>query len=141
MAAHEVTDGVLKAIDSDKFEVIVMNLANPDMVGHTGEFDATVKAIKTVDDCLGLIVKKVLEKDGILFVTADHGNAEKMEDPETGAKFTAHTTNKVPFIMVTNEKDTFKLHDGKLADIAPTMLEVMEIPQPDEMTGISLLDK
>ena len=141
MAAHEVTEGVLKAIDSDKFEVIVMNLANPDMVGHTGEFDATVKAIKTVDDCLGLIAKKILEKDGVLFVTADHGNAEKMEDPETGAKFTAHTTNKVPFIMVTNNQDTVKMHDGKLADIAPTMLEVLEIPQPEEMTGISLLDK
>lgn len=140
MSAEAVTEGVLKAIDAEAFDVIIMNLANPDMVGHTGNFDATVKAIKVVDDCLGRIADKVLEKDGVLFVTADHGNAEKMVDPVTGAMFTAHTTNKVPFIMVGNEANSVKLHDGKLADIAPTMLEMLGVEKPAEMNGKKLFD-
>ena len=140
MSAPELTKAVIGALDSDKFDVIIMNFANPDMVGHTGVFDAAVKAIKAVDKGVGEIVNKVLELDGTVLITADHGNAEKMVDPVTHEAFTAHTTYEVPLIYVSNE---FKgqLNLGKLADIAPTMLEILNIEKPAEMNGVSLIKK
>lgn len=140
MSAPELTKEVISALNEDKYDVIIMNFANPDMVGHTGVFDAAVNAIKAVDKGIGEIVNRVLELDGTVLITADHGNAEKMEDPETHVPFTAHTTNEVPLILVSN---SFKgeLNPGKLADIAPTMLELLNIEKPVEMTGISLIKK
>lgn len=141
MSAPELTKTVMNMLSENKFDVIIMNFANPDMVGHTGIFDATVKAIEAVDKGLGEIVNKVLELDGTVLITADHGNSEKMEDPETHVPFTAHTTNKVPFILVSNNfKGTLK-SDGKLADVAPTMLELLNIEKPTEMNGVSLIKK
>ena len=139
MSAEAVKDGVINAINSNKFDLIVINFANPDMVGHTGIMDAAIKACEAVDKCVGEIVQKVKEKDGIIFITADHGNAEKMFDETTGQPFTAHTTNLVPFIMVGNNVKDIKLDNGSLCDIAPTILKVMDIPQPKEMTGKSLI--
>ena len=139
MSAEGVKNGVIDAINSNKFDLIVINFANPDMVGHTGIMDAAVKACETVDKCVGEIAEKVKEKDGIMFITADHGNAEKMFDDTTGQPFTAHTTNLVPFIMVGNDVKNVKLSDGSLCDIAPTILQVMELKQPKEMTGKSLI--
>jgi 2,3-bisphosphoglycerate-independent phosphoglycerate mutase len=140
MSAYEVTEKVLSALDSDKYDVIILNYANPDMVGHTGDFDATVKAIKTVDECVGKVVDKIMEKDGIVLLTADHGNAEKMKDPETGEPQTAHTSNPVPFSIISKrpelQKDKIEIiKNGKLADIAPTMLKILDIDIPEEMTG------
>lgn len=140
MSAIEVTDKVIEEIDSEKYDFIVLNFANADMVGHTGVFDAAVKAVETVDNCLGRIVNKVLEKEGTLFITADHGNADQMIDYETGEPFTAHTTNKVPFIVV-GDGDRELRENGRLSDIAPTILESMEIEIPEEMTGKSLFHK
>ncbi len=139
MSADNVKQGVIEAINSDKFDLIVINFANPDMVGHTGIMDAAIKACEAVDKCVGEIANKVKEKDGIMFITADHGNAEKMFDETTGQPFTAHTTNLVPFIMVGNNVKNIKLNDGSLCDIAPTILQVMELKQPSEMTGKSLI--
>ncbi len=135
MSAAEVCEGVLEALDSNKYDVFIVNFANPDMVGHTGILGAAEKAISAVDNALGQIVNKILEVNGTLLVTADHGNAELMVDPETGAPFTAHTTNKVPFILVANDTANITLKDGKLADIAPTMLKLLNIEKPEEMTG------
>ena len=139
MSAYEVKDKVIEALDKDKFDLIVINFANPDMVGHTGIMDATIKAVETVDNCIGEIVNKVKEKDGIIFITADHGNAEKMFDEKTNQPHTAHTTNLVPFIMIGNNVQNIKLSDGNLSDIAPTILQVMKLKQPIEMTGKSLI--
>ena len=139
MSAEGVKQGVLDAINSNKFDLIVINFANPDMVGHTGIMDAAVKACEAVDKAVGEIATLVKQKDGIMFITADHGNAEKMFDETTGQPFTAHTTNLVPFIMVGNDVKNIKLNDGSLCDIAPTILQVMELPQPKEMTGRSLI--
>ena len=139
MSAEAVKDGVINAINSNKFDLIVINFANPDMVGHTGIMDAAIKACEAVDKCVGEIVQKVKEKDGIIFITADHGNAEKMFDETTNQPFTAHTTNLVPFIMVGNNVKDIKLDNGSLCDIAPTILKVMDLPQPKEMTGKSLI--
>ena len=139
MSAEAVKNGVIDAINSEKFDLIVINFANPDMVGHTGIMDAAIKACEAVDKCIGEIAEKVKEKDGIMFITADHGNAEKMFDETTGQPFTAHTTNLVPFIMVANDVKNVKLNDGSLCDIAPTILQVMELKQPKEMTGKSLI--
>lgn len=141
MSAIELTEKVLKAIDENKYDVIIMNYANPDMVGHTGILGAAVKAIKVVDECSYKVVNKMLEKQGTVLITADHGNAELMEDPETHVPFTAHTTNKVPFILVSESLKDKKVVDGKLADLAPTMLEVLGIEKPKEMDGISLIKK
>ena len=135
MSAYEVTDKVVEAIDSDKYDVIILNYANCDMVGHTGVFDAAVKAVEAVDTCVGRMVDAIMKKGGIAFITADHGNADKMLEAD-GTPFTAHTTNPVPFIVV--GKDCKLREGGVLADIAPTMLEAMELPQPEEMTGKSL---
>ena len=141
MSAYEVTDKVLDAIQKDKYDVIILNYANPDMVGHTGSLSAAIKAVETIDECVGKVVKLVESKQGDLIITADHGNAEQMIDYKTGEPHTAHTTNPVPLILVTNKKDLKLKQDGKLADLAPTMLDLMNLEKPEEMTGISLLDK
>lgn len=139
MSAYEVTDKVCDALENDRFDVIILNFANTDMVGHTGSMQAAIKAVEAVDTCIGRIVKIIEEKQGTLFITADHGNAEQMIDYKTGEPHTAHTTNPVPLIMVTQNKN-FKLKEnGKLADLAPTMLDIMGIEKPQEMTGESLL--
>ena len=141
MSAPAVCDKLVEAIKSGKYDVIIINFANPDMVGHTGIEDAAIKAIETVDACVGSTVDAVKETDGILFICADHGNAEQLVDYETGTPFTAHTTNPVPFILL-NADPSFKLREGGcLADIAPTLIELMGMEQPKEMTGKSLLVK
>lgn len=139
MSAYEVTDELIKRIDSDTYDMIILNYANPDMVGHTGVMEAAVKAIETVDECLGRVADKILEKDGTLFITADHGNAEIMIDFSTGNPFTAHTTDPVPFLWVSNNTEGRTLKEGKLADIAPTMLNEMGLEAPSEMTGECLI--
>lgn len=139
MSAYEVTERVLKEIDTDSYDVIILNFANCDMVGHTGVFDAAVKAVKTVDECVGKVIDKILSKGGSAIVTADHGNADKMLDEE-GHPFTAHTTNVVPLIVVGKEfKGKTLRNDGKLCDIAPTLLRMMNVKIPEEMTGNSLI--
>jgi len=139
MSALEVTEKVLEKLDSDKYDVVILNYANCDMVGHTGVFDAAVKAVKTVDDCLGKVVDKILAMGGNAIITADHGNADKMLDVD-GSPFTAHTTNKVPLIVVGKEFEGKKLREGGiLADIAPTLLDMMGEKVPEEMTGKTLL--
>jgi 2,3-bisphosphoglycerate-independent phosphoglycerate mutase len=139
MSAPEVGMDLVEAIQSDKYDVIVINFANPDMVGHTGVIPAAIKAVERVDALVGDAVEAVKKVDGVLFICADHGNAEKMIDYETGAPHTAHTTNPVPFILV-NAGDGIKLREGgALCDIVPTLLELMELPQPAEMTGKSLI--
>ena len=139
MSAPEVGMDLVEAIKSDKYDVIIINFANPDMVGHTGVIPAAVKAVERVDSLVGDAVQAIKDVDGVLFICADHGNAEKMIDYETGKPHTAHTTNPVPFILV-NADPSYKLREGGcLADIAPTLLEVMELPQPKEMTGKSLI--
>ena len=141
MSAYEVTDKILEAISQDKYDAIILNYANTDMVGHTGSLAAAIKAVEAVDECVGKVVKLVEEKQGNLLITADHGNAEQMIDYKTGEPHTAHTTNPVPLILVTaNEKLKLK-SGGKLADLAPTMLDLMNLEKPEEMTGTSLLDK
>ncbi|MCB2292906.1 2,3-bisphosphoglycerate-independent phosphoglycerate mutase [Clostridium algoriphilum] len=138
MSAHEVTEELLKRLKTDEYDMIILNYANPDMVGHTGVFEAAKKAIETVDECLGKIVDCVLGKDGTVFITADHGNSEQMIDYSSGKPMTAHTTNLVPFTYVSNHSN--ELRDGGiLADIAPTMLQVMNLDIPSEMTGKSLI--
>lgn len=138
MSAYEVCDAVVEAINSDKYDVIILNYANCDMVGHTGVFDAAVKAVEAVDECVGRMVDAILAKGGSALITADHGNADKMYEPD-GSPFTAHTTNPVPLFCVGYDCE---LRDGGvLADLAPTMLEILDMPQPPEMTGKSLIKK
>lgn len=139
MSAQEVCQRATAEIEKGKFDVMILNYANCDMVGHTGVIPATEKAVATVDDCVRRIVECVLQNGGRVFVTADHGNAEKMLD-ENGAPFTAHTTNKVPFILVDEKlRGKVTLQSGALCDIAPTMLSVMDLPVPEEMTGKNLI--
>jgi len=139
MSAREVTDRAVQEIRSGKFDLIVLNYANDDMVGHTGNFAAAVKAVETVDSCVGRIVEAVRSQGGIACITADHGNADQMVDHQTQEAFTAHTTNQVPFILVAEAYRGRTLRLGTLADVAPTILDVAGIEQPAEMTGISLL--
>jgi len=139
MSAYEVADEAVRRINSKEYDVIILNFANPDMVGHTGIFEAARKAIEAVDECLGKVVRAIEEQNGVALITADHGNAEQMIDYETGGAFTAHTTNKVPLIAV--GLDDIKLKEGRLADLAPTMLDIMGLKKPDEMTGSSLIVK
>ena len=140
MSAYRVLDELMARIDSGQFDFIVLNLANPDMVGHTGIFDAAVKAVEVVDGCVGKIADKILTKGGAVLLTADHGNAEKMIDLTTGQPHTAHTTNPVPFTLIIDDGTTYRLReDGILADVAPTVLQLMHIPQPEAMTGKSLI--
>jgi len=136
MSAYEVTDAVVEAINADKYDVIILNYANPDMVGHTGIFDAAKQAVEDVDTCVGRTVEAVLAKGGVALLTADHGNADKMFEAD-GSPFTAHTTNPVPFVVV---GENCELREGGvLADIAPTMLQLLGVEQPAEMTGKSLI--
>lgn len=141
MSAYEVCDKLTDAIRSDKYDVIIINFANPDMVGHTGVEAAAVRAVEAVDECVGKAVEAVKEKDGVLFICADHGNAEQLVDYETGEPFTAHTTNQVPFILVNYDENYTLREGGCLADIVPTLIEVMGMEQPAEMTGKSLLTR
>lgn len=141
MSAYGVCDKLVEAIKSDKYDVIIINFANPDMVGHTGIEAAAIKAVEAVDECVGRAVEALKEVDGQMFICADHGNAEQLVDYNTGAPFTAHTTNPVPFILV-NADPAYKLREGGcLADIIPTLIELMGMEQPKEMTGKSLLVK
>ena len=139
MSAPEVCEAVCKAIDEDKYDVIILNYANCDMVGHTGVMEAAVSAVETVDSCVGKMVDKLLEKGGKAIITADHGNADCLIDPVSGDVFTAHTTNPVPMIVI-GEGDV-KVKDGKLCDLCPTMLDMMGIEKPAEMTGESLIER
>jgi 2,3-bisphosphoglycerate-independent phosphoglycerate mutase len=141
MSAFEVADHLVKAIKSQKYDVIVVNFANPDMVGHTGIEEAAIKAIEAVDQCVGMAVDALLEVDGQMFICADHGNAEQLVDYTTNEPFTAHTTNPVPFILVNYDPAYTLAEGGCLADIIPTMIEMMDMVKPDEMTGKSLLIK
>ena len=138
MSAPEVTADVVERIESGKYDAIILNFANCDMVGHTGVFEAAVKAVETVDDCLGKVLDAVSKAGGVSLVTADHGNADQMTEPD-GSPFTAHTTNPVPFIVV--GEDVKLREGGRLCDIAPTMLELMGLPKPEEMDGVSLIAK
>ena len=141
MSAPLVCEKLLGAIRSEKYDVIVINFANPDMVGHTGVISAAIKAIETVDECVGKAVQAVKDVDGVLFICADHGNAEQMIDYTTGQPHTAHTTNPVPFILVNYDPAYTLKEGGCLADIVPTLIDVMGMEQPKEMTGKSLLLK
>ena len=141
MSAYEVTDKVVEALEQDKYDVVILNFANTDMVGHTGSLQAAIKAVEAVDECVGKIVKVIEEKKGNLIITADHGNAEQMIDYKTGEPHTAHTTNPVPIILITSNPEYKLKENGKLADLAPTMLDLMGIEKPEEMTGESLLKK
>jgi 2,3-bisphosphoglycerate-independent phosphoglycerate mutase len=133
MSAPDLTDKAVEAIDSGKYDLIVLNYANPDMVGHTGVLAAAIKAVETVDTGLGRIADAIKRQGGALLVTADHGNCELMKDPETGGPHTAHTTNPVPVVLMGSGANA--LHEGRLADLAPTLLSLMGLPQPSEMTG------
>ena len=138
MSAYAVTDEAVRRIESGRYDVIILNYANCDMVGHTGVFEAAVKAVEAVDTCLGRLLAALEKAGGRAFLTADHGNADQMAD-ENGAPFTAHTTNPVPFVAIGFGDVTLR-SGGRLADIAPTMLQAMGLPQPEEMTGRSLLE-
>jgi 2,3-bisphosphoglycerate-independent phosphoglycerate mutase len=139
MSAPEVTDKLVAAIEQQKYDVIVVNFANADMVGHTGDLAAAVKAVETIDHCLGRLAAALTKVGGAMFVTADHGNAEMMRDPVTGQPHTAHTTNPVPLVLVNPPAGVAAIGDGKLADIAPTLLALLGIEPPRAMTGQSLL--
>jgi 2,3-bisphosphoglycerate-independent phosphoglycerate mutase len=140
MSAYELKDMIIEELEKDMYQVMIINFANPDMVGHTGDIEAAIKAVETVDKCLGEIVNFLIRTDGTALICADHGNCEEMTDPSTHSKLTAHSTNKVPFIVVHNNRK-FKLKEGILADIAPTMLDLMGLEKPVEMTGQSLIEK
>jgi 2,3-bisphosphoglycerate-independent phosphoglycerate mutase len=137
MSAGEVTDRLVAAIGSGRYDFILVNYANPDMVGHTGVLDAAIKAVETIDACLGRLEAAVRAAGGAMLITADHGNIETMKDPETGQPFTQHTTNVVPGVLV--NADAFGIEDGRLADVAPTLLALMGLERPEQMTGRSLL--
>ncbi len=139
MSPPEVTEEAVKRIESGDYDVIVLNFANCDMVGHTGDFDAAVKAVETVDECLGKVIAAIEKMNGVALVTADHGNADQMEDYDNGGAFTAHTTNVVPLVLI--GRNDLKLKNGRLADLAPTMLDLMGLDKPEEMTGESLIER
>jgi 2,3-bisphosphoglycerate-independent phosphoglycerate mutase len=142
MSAYEVADVVLERLDSNKYDVMVINFANPDMVGHTGILAAAVKAAETVDECVGKILNKVKAMGGSAIVMADHGNFEKMWDAEGNQPHTAHTVGDVPLIVFDEQYKNAKLREGgRLADVGPTLLEMMGVAQPEEMTGKSLIQK
>ena len=138
----EVTEALTAAIQSKKFDLVVVNFANPDMVGHTGKLDAAVQAVETVDVCLGRTEQAVKAAGGAMIVTADHGNVELMRDPETGGPHTAHTTGPVPVLLVNSEVlgSHVRLHDGRLADLAPTVLQLLGLEKPEAMTGEPLIN-
>ncbi len=138
MSALEVTDKLIEAIESDRYDVIICNFANTDMVGHSGNFDATVKAVETIDGCLGRLVETIRKQDGEMLITADHGNAEQMRGEDTGQSHTAHTSNLVPFVYV-GKRDIAFNDAGVLADVAPTMLELLGLDKPTEMNGHNMI--
>lgn len=140
MSAYLVKDKLIEIINAGVHDVIIINFANPDMVGHTGVFEAVVKAIETVDECVGEAVEAVKKAGGVMFLCADHGNAEELIDPETGGVWTAHTTNPVPFILINGPEGARLKENGRLCDIAPTLIEIMGMEKPAEMTGTSLLE-
>lgn len=139
MRARVITDEVIRRLKNDQHDFIALNLANPDMVAHSGNVEATVKAVEVTDFCVGDLVKEVLAKKGTLVIVGDHGNAEKMLNKKTGEMMTEHTTNPVPFILVNENLRHERVGGGMLADVAPTILDVMDLPKPPEMTGFSLL--
>ncbi|WP_417821916.1 2,3-bisphosphoglycerate-independent phosphoglycerate mutase [Terasakiella sp.] len=139
MSAPELTDKLVGAIESEKYDLIVVNYANGDMVGHTGVLDAAIKAAETVDNCLARLETAIKKTGGAMFVTADHGNAEMMKDEKSGQPHTAHTLNPVPVILVNAPGDVKELSEGALSDVAPTLLQLMGLPQPAQMTGTSLI--
>jgi 2,3-bisphosphoglycerate-independent phosphoglycerate mutase len=139
MSAYEVTDRLVDAIDAGRFDVIVVNYANTDMVGHTGDLSAAIKAVEAVDRCLGRLAGAVARAGGTLLITADHGNAEMMRDPQTGERHTAHTLNPVPLVLVNPPAGITGLADGRLSDIAPTLLVLLGLPKPASMTGKALV--
>lgn len=141
MSAYEVSDKLCEAIRSKKYDAIIVNFANPDMVGHTGSLEAATKAVEVVDECLGKAIEAMKEVDGAMFVCADHGNCEQLIDYNTGEAFTAHTINPVPFILVNAGEGIGLKEGGRLCDIAPTLLDLMDIEKPAKMTGESLLVK
>jgi 2,3-bisphosphoglycerate-independent phosphoglycerate mutase len=138
MSARGVMETVVKAVEEGSRDVIIVNFANADMVGHSGKLEAAVKAVETVDTCLGEIYKAVRAKGGAMMITADHGNAELMVDPKTGGPHTAHTTNPVPFILIAEKLPQQLREGGALADISPTLLGILGVPQPTEMSGRDL---
>ncbi len=138
MSAEGITDGVIHAIESGSFDAVVMNFANADMVGHSGNLEATIRAVETVDACLGRIFQTLRPRGGAWIITADHGNAETMIDPINGGPHTYHTTNPVPFVMLGEESRIGLKPGGALQDIAPTLLGMLGVPQPAEMTGRDL---
>ncbi len=141
MSVYEVTDKLVDAIENQRFDVIICNFANGDMVGHTGIMDAALKAVAAVDECVGRVASAIKKAGGVLFITADHGNVEKMVDETTGAPYTAHTVGKVRAVLFNARPQIKGLRDGKLADVSPTLLDLLGIAQPEEMTGKSLLIK
>lgn len=141
MSAFEVTDKLIDAIEAKNYDLIVINYANPDMVGHTGNMEAGIKAVEAIDKCVGRVYESLIKAGGQMFICADHGNIDKIVDYDTKEPFTAHTTNPVPFIVINCEKSKGVKEDGKLCDIAPTLLDMMDIDKPSEMTGQSLLIK
>jgi 2,3-bisphosphoglycerate-independent phosphoglycerate mutase len=141
MSAFEVTEEVLRRIASGDYDLIVMNYANGDMVGHTGVYEAAVKAVEAVDSCLSRVIPAVLERGGTVLLTADHGNAEQMIDPATGGPYTAHTvSNPVPCILIDPARKQARMRSGALCDVAPTVLAMMGLDQPAEMTGRCLFE-
>src|SRR5262249_24183216 len=139
MSAYEVTDRLVAAIEGGKYDLIVVNYANTDMVGHTGDLAAAIQAVEAVDRCLGRVRDALKKVGGAMLITADHGNAEMMEDPITHEPHTAHTLNRVPVVLVNAAGDRVRLRNGRLADIAPTVLALMGLRQPQEMSGQSLI--
>src|SRR5699024_366624 len=138
MSALKIKEEVIEKIKDSKYGLIILNFANTDMVGHTGNIEAAIKAVETVDKCVGEIIEEIDKKDMVCLITADHGNSEYLINEENDEIFTAHTTNKVPFIVYTD--DNIKLNSGKLSDIAPTILDILDIEKPVEMTGNSLIN-
>jgi 2,3-bisphosphoglycerate-independent phosphoglycerate mutase len=135
-----MTDKLVDAVGSGEFDLVVVNYANPDMVGHSGILDAAIRAVEAVDLGLGRLEEAVRRRGGVMLVTADHGNCEMMKDPETGGPHTAHTLNRVPVILV-GAPSGVALRDGRLSDVAPTLLELIGLGQPHEMTGRSLIER
>ncbi|SFV80041.1 2,3-bisphosphoglycerate-independent phosphoglycerate mutase [hydrothermal vent metagenome] len=140
MSAFELTDELVEHIESQKYDLIICNFANTDMVGHSGKLDAAIKAVEAVDACLGIVYQAMHEINGEILITADHGNVEQMVNPETGEVHTAHTNNLVPLLFISDRAATIaEPGAGSLSDIAPTLLVMMDVEQPDEMTGASLI--
>ena len=139
MKAREICEAGKAALRSGKYKMVRINFANPDMVGHTGDLGAAIKAVQAVDTSLGRLERAVRQRGGVLLVTADHGNCELMRDPETGGPHTAHTLDLVPALLVNAPTDVRAFRDGRLADVAPTLLALLGLPQPAEMTGVSLI--